>query len=122
MRNNFLCGEDEDENGVLADQACMECGKCIDVEPPLPSFSPSAQPSPSPSQTPSLITTPTPSTSTLPSPPSSLPTCVLYPDESPFNAGFGTCDTYTPGTRNNPSCGEDEDENGVLADQACMEC
>mmetsp|Transcript_4806 Transcript_4806/g.7192 ORF Transcript_4806/g.7192 Transcript_4806/m.7192 type:complete len:154 (-) Transcript_4806:382-843(-) len=98
---NFeFCDTDRDDDEIPARLACLECGSCI-IDSASPSSSPSTLPSSSPSETPS---------------------CVFYPEDSPYEAGFGGCENYAPGMRSNSFCGEDEDENGVRANEACMEC
>jgi len=42
-------------------------------------------------------------------------------DRSTYNAGFGNCDTYLPGTENGLHCHIDMD-NGVIAEDVCSEC
>ena len=81
--NNSFCSSDVDSNGVVAQDACAECGLCVE---PVPS----------------------------------LETCVET--EAPFNAGFGDCSTYAEGLTNNGFCSTDVDSNGVVAEDACAEC
>ena len=77
--NNSFCSLDLDSNGVVAQDACAECGVCVD-----PAF------------------------------------CIL--GETPFDAGFGDCSTYAEGLINNSFCDQDVDSNGVVAEDACAEC
>ena len=83
--NNGFCALDVDSNGILAQDACAECGVC---EP--------------------AVTTPV------------APDCVVT--DTPFNAGFGDCSTYAEGLGNNAFCDQDVDSNGILAQDACAEC
>ena len=83
LGNNSFCDQDVDSNGVVAEDACAECGLCVEPEP-------------------------------------SLETCVET--EAPFDAGFGDCSTYAEGLGNNSFCSLDVDSNGVVAEDACAEC
>ena len=83
LTNNGFCDQDVDSNGILAQDACAECGVCVEPE-------------------------------------QSLETCVET--SAPFNAGFGDCSTYAEGLGNNAFCDQDVDSNGILAQDACAEC
>jgi len=49
------------------------------------------------------------------------PDCVQT--TTPFDAGWGTCDTYAEESNHNHDyCEEDHDNNGLYAHQACAEC
>ena len=39
-----------------------------------------------------------------------------------YDADYGTCDTYRPGEKNHKYCSEDEDDDGIKAEDACTEC
>jgi len=82
--NNSFCDQDVDSNGVVAQDACAECGLCV-----------------------APVTNPD-------------PPCVET--EALFDAGFGDCSTYADGLINNSFCDQDVDSNGVVAQDACAEC
>ena len=86
-------------NGVLAQDACAECGVCVEAE---------AAPTPAPVPAP------------VPAPTSSPSLCI--DTGAPFDAGFGGCSTYALGQPNNGFCSTDVDSNGVVAQDACVEC
>jgi len=89
--NNGFCDQDVDFNGILAQDACAECGIWMQAE---------AAPTPSP-------------TASLSG---------FIETETPFNAGFGDCSTYAEGQSNNSFCDQDVDSNGIIAQDACAEC
>ena len=39
-----------------------------------------------------------------------------------YDAGYGFCGTYSPGKSNHAFCSEDENVDGVKAENACEEC
>ena len=84
LTNNGFCSTDVDSNGVVAQDACAECGLCVEAVPSL--------------ETPCVET------------------------DAPFDAGFGDCSTYAEGLTNNGFCSTDVDSNGVVAQDACAEC
>jgi len=111
LTNNFFCDQDVDSNGVVAQDACAECGVCViddtTVPPPAVTVSP----------------TPAPSTNNPTVPPAAEAAetpCVET--SAPFDAGFGDCSTYADGFANNAFCDQDVDSNGILAQDACVEC
>ena len=87
--NNGFCSTDVDSNGVVAQDACAECGVCV-------------------------------SDTAGPAVPPAGAVCVET--DAPFDAGFGDCSTYAEGLINNGFCLTDVDSNGVVAADACAEC
>jgi len=78
LENNSFCDQDVDSNGILAQDACAECGVCV--------------------------------------------AACIDTGFFPFDAGFGDCSTYAEGLTNNGFCSTDVDSNGVVAEDACAEC
>ena len=124
--SNFAyCGEDVDDNGVVAEDACPECGLCYDA--------PTASPTESPTESPNIPSTPAPVVTTTTNSDSggvttgsvqALPYCKFYARLSPFDACFGKCGVYNPTYVQNlfDFCDIDIDRNGVKPSEACEEC
>jgi len=54
--------------------------------------------------------------------PTTGPTGDTCPGGDTFDAGYGECDTYSPGMSNNDFCESDIDSNGIAAEDVCSEC
>ena len=95
--NNGWCDQDKDKvaTDVLAEDACSECGKCTHTVVVAPGDESTA---------------------------GTVPCYDLKEDE--FDAGYGACETYSPGGMNNGWCDQDKDKvaTDVLAEDACSEC
>eukprot|EP00494_Astrolonche_serrata_P005221 UN05237 len=121
------CDEDKSAEGILAEQACPQCGLChTDTVCPCDTVDcRNGGTCQHPSGTCNCVygytgtlceTSPNSKTSGLSggSSPSCESTCT-------WNAGHGGCDTYDDIT-NNAFCDVDKDYNGVFASQACPQC
>ena len=95
-----LCNQDIDRNGVMAEDACEECGKCVEDKKNTAGQE-------------VLVGGCTP-------PDEATKACNM----EPWNHVYGGCETYHPehADENFPYCAEDKNEAGVAAKDACAEC